>query len=139
MWLVETSVKRAVFAFMFTAALVGLGLMSIGRVGIDLFPEIDLPYVSVTVALEGASPDTIESEVSIIIEDSLSTIDGIESMQSFSTEGVSQVVIEFALSSNVDVKTQDVRDKVQQALSDLPPAIDPPIVEKADPDAAPIL
>ena len=107
MWLVETSVKRAVFAFMFTVALVGLGLMSIGRVGVDLFPEIDLPYVSVTIVLEGASPDTIESEVSIIIEDSLSTIDGIESMQSFSSEGVSQVVIEFALSSNIDVKTQD--------------------------------
>lgn len=139
MWLVETSVKRAVFAFMFTVALVGLGLMSIGRVGVDLFPEIDLPYVSVTIVLEGASPDTIESEVSIIIEDSLSTIDGIESMQSFSSEGVSQVVIEFALSSNIDVKTQDVRDKVQQALSDLPPAIDPPVIEKADPDAAPIL
>lgn len=139
MWLVETSVKRAVFAVMFVAALVGLGLMSMGRVGIDLFPEIDLPYVSVTTLLEGASPNTVETEVSIIIEDNLSTIDGIESMQSFSSEGISRVIVEFALSSNIDVKTQDVRDKIQQALSELPQGVDPPVVEKADPDAAPIL
>ena len=139
MWLVETSVKRAVFAVMFIAALVGLGLMSMGRIGIDLFPEIDLPYVSVTTVLEGASPNTIETEVSIIIEDRLSTIDGIESMQSFSSEGKSRVIVEFALSSNIDVKTQDVRDKIQQALAELPQGVDPPVVEKADPDAAPIL
>lgn len=139
MWLVETSVKRAVFTVMFIAALVGMGLMSMGRVGIDLFPEIDLPYVSVTTLLEGASPNTVETEVSVIIEDSLSTIDGIESMQSFSSEGMSRVIVEFALSSSIDVKTQDVRDKIQQALAELPQGVDPPVVEKADPDAAPIL
>ena len=139
MGIVNISIRRPVFAVMMIAALVGLGWISIGRLGVDLFPNVEFPYVTVTTILEGASPETIESEVTDIIEENVNTIDGIESLQSFSTEGVSSVLIEFALTTDVNVKVQDVRDKVQLALAELPPDVDPPVVDKVDPDAAPII
>ncbi len=139
MWLVDVSIRRAVFAVMLITALISLGWISLGRLGVDFFPEMELPYVSVTTTLQGASPETIETEITDIIEDSLSTIDGIETMQSFSSEGRSRVVIEFLLEADINVKTQDVRDKIQLALSDLPQGVEPPVVDKVDPDAAPIV
>ena len=139
MGIVKTSIRHPVFAVMIIAALVGLGWISIGRLGVDLFPNVEFPYVSVTTTLEGASPETIESEVTDIIEENVNTIDGIESLQSFSNEGVSSILVEFALTTDINVKAQDVRDKVQLALADLPSDVDPPVVDKVDPDAAPII
>lgn len=139
MWLVDISIRRAVFAVMLIASLVGLGLMSMGRLGVDLFPDVEFPYVNVTATLDGASAETMESEVTDILEEYINTIDGIETLQSFSSEGRAQILIEFNLSSNAREKVQDVRDKVQVALAELPPDMDPPIVDKVDPDAAPII
>jgi len=139
MWLVDLSIRRAVFAVMIIASLVGLGYMSIGRLGVDLFPDVEFPYVNVTAVLDGASPETMESEVTDILEEYINTIDGIETLQSFSSEGRTQILIEFDLSSDAREKVQDVRDKVQLALAELPPDMDPPIVDKVDPDAAPII
>lgn len=139
MWLVNLSIKRPVFAVMIIGALVVLGWISIGRLGVDLFPDVEFPYVSVTTTLEGASPDTMETEVSDVIEESVNTISGIKQLRSTSADGQSLVFIEFELEENVDVKAQDVRDKVNIALRDLPEDVDPPVIEKVDPDAAPIL
>lgn len=139
MWLVDISIKRPVFAVMMIGALVVLGWISIGRLGVDLFPNIEFPYVAVTTTLEGASPDTMETEVSDVIEENVNTISGIKQLRSTSADGISQVFIEFELSENVDVKAQDVRDKVNIARRDLPEDIDPPVIEKVDPDASPIL
>ena len=139
MSLVDTSIRRAVLAVMLIASLVGLGFMSMGRLGVDLFPDVEFPYVNVTATLEGASAETMESEVTDILEEYINTIDGIETLQSFSSEGRAQILIEFNLSSNAREKVQDVRDKVQVALAELPPDMDPPIVDKVDPDAAPII
>ena len=139
MWLVELSIRRQVFAVMIIAALVGLGMLSMDRIGVALFPNIELPYVSVTTVLEGASPETMESEISDIIEESINTIDGIESLQSFSSEGLSRVLVEFDLQEDVNIKVQDVRDKVQIARANLPADAKPSIVDKVDPDATPII
>lgn len=139
MSLVDISIRRAVFAVMLIASLVGLGSMSMGRLGVDLFPDVEFPYVNVTATLDGASAETMESEVTDILEEYINTIDGIETLQSFSSEGRAQILIEFNLSSNAREKVQDVRDKVQVALAELPPDMDPPIVDKVDPDAAPII
>lgn len=139
MSLVDISIRRAVFATMLIASLVGLGFMSMGRLGVDLFPDVEFPYVNVTASLEGASAETIESEVTDILEEYINTIDGIETLQSFSSEGRAQILIEFSLNSDAREKVQDVRDKVQVALAELPPDMDPPIVDKVDPDAAPII
>jgi len=139
MWLVDVSIRRPVFAVMIIGALVVLGYISIGRLGIDLFPNVEFPYVSVSTTLEGASPDTIETVVTDVVEENINTISGIKQMKSVSAEGLSQVFIEFELSEDVNVKAQDVRDKTALARRDLPDDIEPPIVEKLDPDAAPIL
>ncbi len=139
MWIADVSIRRPVFALMITLALTALGLISLSRVGVDLFPKVETPYVSVTTALEGASADTIEREVTDVLEEYLNTIGGIETLRSTSSEGLSQVFVEFALTESLDEKAQDVRDKVSRALADLPRDVDPPLIEKMDPDAAPIL
>ena len=137
MWLVDLSIKRPVLAVMIIGALVVLGWISMGRLGVDLFPDVEFPYVAVTTTLEGASPDTMETEVSDVIEESVNTISGIKQLRSTSADGLSQVFIEFELEENVDVKAQDVRDKVNIARRDLPEDLDPPVIEQVDPDAAP--
>ena len=139
MWLVNVSIRRPVFAVMVIGGLTVLGWLSLGRLGIDLFPNVEFPYVAISGTLEGASPDTVETEITDIIESNVNTISGIKQLKSVSSDGISQVFIEFELEEKVDVKAQDVRDKVNVARKDLPRDIDPPIVEKVDPDAAPIL
>jgi HAE1 family hydrophobic/amphiphilic exporter-1 len=139
MWLVDVSIRRPVFATMLIGTLVVLGLVSFGRLGVDLFPRVEFPYVAVTTTLEGAAPDTIETEVSDVLEEQLNTISGIRQLRSESAEGLSQVFIEFELGEDADIKAQEVRDKVNMAMRDLPVDADPPVVEKVDPDAAPIL
>ena len=139
MWISEISIRRPVFAVMLIAALVALGWISLGRIGVDLFPRVEFPFVSVTTLLEGAAPETIETEVTDPIEEQTNTISGIEALRSISSEGHSQVNIEFGLSEDVDVKAQDVRDKVSLALADLPADAEQPVVQKVDPDAQPIM
>ena len=124
---------------MLIASLVVLGLVSFNRLGVDLFPEVEFPYVSVTTALPGASPGTMETEVTDVIEEQLNTIAGLRQMRSISAEGVSIVNLEFELEEDADLKAQEVRDKMSRLAADLPDDSEPPVIEKVDPDAAPIL
>jgi HAE1 family hydrophobic/amphiphilic exporter-1 len=135
----DFSIRRPVFAVMLIGALVLLGLVSLGRLGTDLFPRIEFPFMAVTTLLEGATPQTVESEISDPIEEQLNTIGGVEELRSVSSEGISQVFVQFALEEDADQRAQDVRDKVARARGDLPLDAQPSIVEKVDPDAAPIL
>lgn len=135
----DVSIRRPVLAVMLVGALVVLGWLSLSRLGVDLFPNVEFPYISVTTTLEGASPGTIESEVTDVIEEYVSTISGLRQVRSSSTEGISQVVLEFELDEEVSEKSEDVRDKISRAIADLPPEAEAPIVEKVDPDAAPIM
>ena len=139
MWLADVSIRRPVFAAMLIASLVVLGIVSFNRLGVDLFPEVEFPYVSVTTALPGASPGTVETEVTDIIEERLNTIAGLRQMRSISAEGVSIVNLEFELEEDADLKAQEVRDKMSRLGADLPVDAEPPVIEKVDPDAAPIL
>lgn len=137
--LAALSIRRPVFAVMAIGALVVFGLISWGRIGVDMFPKVDFPYVVISTTLEGASPDTVETEITEVIEEAVNTVSGIQSLQSASTEGLSRVMVEFKLSENADVKAQDVRDRVATVIRDLPTDADPPVVQKVDPDADPIL
>ena len=139
MQIADTSIRRPVFAVMLIGALVTLGWISLGRLGVDLFPKVEFPYVAVTTMLPGASPDAIETEVSDVIEEYVNRISGIKELRSVSSEGLSQVFIQFELEENVDIKAQDVRDKVALAQRDLPQEAEAPIIEKIDPASAPIL
>jgi HAE1 family hydrophobic/amphiphilic exporter-1 len=140
MRLSELSLRRPVFAAMLNAALIGLGWLSLGQLGVDFFPKMEPPIVAVTTVLEGASPETVETEVTEELEERISEIGGLDSLVSKSSEGLSQIVAQFELGSlEVDAALQAVRDKVALARPDLPLEIEPPVVERFDPASEPIL
>jgi HAE1 family hydrophobic/amphiphilic exporter-1 len=137
--LAEICVRRPVFATMLILSLVVVGLFSYRSLGVDLFPKIDLPTITVTVVNPGASPQEIETEITDQVEGAVNTISGIDELRSTSVEGVSQVFITFLLEKNPDVAAQEVRDKVDLIANDLPVTAEQPIVQKLDTDAAPVV
>ncbi|TWT32500.1 Multidrug resistance protein MdtC [Posidoniimonas corsicana] len=139
MKLSQTAIERPVLTLMAFTALVVFGLVAYGTLGMALYPDVDMPMVTATVTYEGASPTTVETEVTEVLEEALSTISGIKSMRSDTSEGVSQVFLEFELQRDIDIAAQDVRDKISGIQNELPADADAPVVEKFDPDAAPIL
>lgn len=139
MKLVDTSIRRPVFTAVMMMILIVFGAYSYSRVGVDLFPEIDLPVVTITTVYPGADPSTVESRVSDPLEEAVSSISGIDELRSTSTENISLVIIRFDLEKDGDLAVQDVRDKVAANLADLPTDIDPPVIQKIDLGAAPIV
>ncbi len=139
MFLADVSIKRPVFATMIMAALVVLGLFSYLRLGVDLFPNVDLPIATITTTLRGASPEEVETSITKPIEEVVNTISGIDELRSTSFEGISQVIVSFGLQKNADVGAQEVRDAVARILRELPQGTDPPVIEKFDPGASPIM
>jgi HAE1 family hydrophobic/amphiphilic exporter-1 len=137
--LAEICIKRPVFATMLVLSFVVLGAFAYLHLGVDLFPKIDFPTVTVTVTLPGASPEEVETEITKKIEEAVNTIEGIDEMRSVSAEGVSQVFITFVLERKVDECAQDVRDRVSRIVKDLPKDADPPVIEKVDADAQPVM
>jgi len=137
--LAEICVRRPVFATMLILSLTVVGLFSYKSLGVDLFPKIDLPTITVTVVNRGASPQEIETEITDKVEGAVNTISGIDELRSTSVEGVSQVFITFLLEKNPDVAAQEVRNKVDLIVNDLPVTADQPIVQKLDTDAAPVV
>ncbi|HZT58056.1 MAG TPA: efflux RND transporter permease subunit, partial [Pyrinomonadaceae bacterium] len=137
--LAEICVRRPVFATMLILSLTVVGVFSFSSLGVDLFPKIDLPTITVTVVNQGASPREIETEVTDKVEDAVNTISGIDELRSTSVEGVSQVFITFILEKNADVAAQEVRDKVNLIVGDLPETAEQPVIQKLDTDAAPVL
>lgn len=139
MFLTRISVQHPVFATMMMVAIVVIGLFSYNRLGIDLFPETDLPIVVVTAAYTGASPSTVENEVSRPIELALNTIGGIDTITSDSYEGRSVVVVQFELDVDLQVAAQEVRDRVARLDAAFPDGVDTPQVTRFNPDDMPIL
>jgi len=137
--LANVSVKRPVFATVLVLGIVVLGIAGYSQLGVDRFPKVDMPMVSVVTRLPGAAPEEVESEITDKLEESLNTISGIEELRSISSEGVSQVFIMFELEKNIDVAAQEVRDKVNVVLPDLPRDLDAPVVSKLDPGATPVM
>lgn len=139
MRLAEICVKHPVFATMLTAFLVVIGIVSIRGLGVDLYPKVDFPTVTVTILLPGSGPEEMESQVTKPVEEALNTINGIQDLRSSTVEGIARIFVTFVLERNVEQAAQDVREKMSAVLSDLPPDIQPPIVEKFDPDSSPIM
>ena len=137
--LAEICVRRPVFATMLILSLTVVGLFSYKSLGVDLFPKIDLPTITVTVVNPGASPQEIETEITDKVEGAVNTISGIDELRSTSVEGVSQVFITFLLEKNPDVAAQEVRNKIELIINDLPVTAEAPIVQKLDTDAAPVV
>ncbi|MGB7926298.1 MAG: efflux RND transporter permease subunit [Pyrinomonadaceae bacterium] len=137
--LAEICVRRPVFATMLILSLTVVGIFSFFSLGVDLFPKIDLPTITVTVVNPGASPQEIETEITDKVEGAVNTISGIDELRSTSVEGVSQVFITFLLDKDANVASQEVRDKVDLIVPDLPETAEKPVVQKLDTDAAPVL
>ncbi len=138
-WLAELCVKRPVFATVLVLSLTVVGVFAFTRLGVDRYPKIDLPTILITTVEPGAAPEQIETEVTDKIEEGVNTISGIDELRSSSSEGVSQVIITFLLDKDIDVAAQEVRDKVNGVLPQLPKTIQQPRVDRMDPDAAPVL
>jgi multidrug efflux pump subunit AcrB len=138
-WLAEICVRRPIFATVLSLVILVVGGVFYTKLGVDQFPKVEFPAVVVLTRLPGASPEDVEREVSDKIEAAINTISGIDELRSNSSEGVSQVFVQFLLEKDVDVATQEVRDRVNAVLGDLPRDIDQPVISKLDADAQPIL
>ncbi|MBL8958095.1 MAG: efflux RND transporter permease subunit, partial [Myxococcaceae bacterium] len=138
-WLAELCVRRPVFAAVLTLVTIVVGGVFVTQLGVDQFPKIDFPVIVVSTVLPGASPGDIETSISDKIEGAVNTISGVDELRSNSSEGFSQVLVQFVLEKNVDVAAQEVQQKVNTVLAELPKGIDPPVVMKFDPDSVPIL
>src|SRR5919198_4258110 len=129
MSLLETFVRRPVFTTMVIATLVVLGLASFVQLGVDIFPKVDLPTITITTTLQGASPEEIESQITKPLEEVINTISGLDELRSSTIEGQSQIFATFVLERNVQEAANDVREKVGAILSQFPPGTETPVIE----------
>ena len=139
MQLSDMSIKRPVVAIVASMLLVVFGLYSFFKLPVRETPNIDRPVVNVGVNYTGASAEVVESKVVKVIEDQVSGIPGITAISSFSRDGGGRINLEFSEATNIDVAANDVRDQVSRVLYRLPQDADPPVIQKADSDADPIM
>ncbi|MEW6313013.1 MAG: efflux RND transporter permease subunit [Pseudomonadota bacterium] len=139
MTLPELSIKRHVLAFMLSAVLVLVGLIAYQRIGVDRFPYIEFPVVSITTAMKGANPDIVDASITSVIENQVNSVPGIQHIQSTSSPGVSVVAITFDLNKDIDIAFNEVQAKINQVLRQLPRDADPPVVAKVETNASPII
>ena len=139
MKLADVSIKRPVFATMLIMSLIVLGLFSFLKLNIDLYPDVDIPFVTVTTILPGAGPEQIETDVTKIIEDAVNPVEGVDYIQSTSQENVSIVIIAFKLEINGKDAAQDVREKIAAVRAQLPTDIEDPVIQRYDPASLPIM
>src|SRR5436309_12659665 len=137
--LAEICIRRPVFAAMIVLSLVVVGSASYFKLGVDRFPSVDLPTVSVRTQLPGASPEEMETLVSQPIEEVVNTVDGIDKLRSVSVQGSSIVIATFNLNRDIDTAAQDVRDRVATVVRDLPPDTKPPVIAKFNNDSTAIV
>jgi HAE1 family hydrophobic/amphiphilic exporter-1 len=137
--LAELSIKRPTFITCLVLLMLAVGAFSIGKLGVDLFPDVNFPIIFVSTPYKGAGPAEIETLVSKPLEDELSTLPGIKRLSSISQEGVSQVIAEFSLETDIKFAEQQVRDRVGSAKRLLPREIDEPVIKRLDPADQPIM
>ena len=139
MKLADVSIRRPVFATMMIMSLIVLGLFSYYKLNVDLYPDVDIPFVVITTILPGAGPEQIETDVTKIIEDAVNTVEGVDYIQSTSQENVSLVVIAFKLEINGKDAAQNVREKIAAVRANLPDEIEDPVIQRYDPASLPIM
>src|SRR5688572_12623213 len=138
-WLAEICVHRPVFATVIVLFLTVVGGFAFFTLGVDRFPKIDLPTISVRTSNPGAAPEEMEAEVTDVIEGALNTVPGVEEMRSSSSRGSSNVTLTFNLEKDPDVAFQEIQQKLSTVVNRLPESADPPVAQKSDPDSQPIL
>ena len=139
MTLSDLSIDRPVLTWMMILALVVFGVLGYNRLGVDMFPNMEFPVLSVTAMLENATPEGMEEDVTDVLEEGFNTIAGVRKISSTSYRGASLIQVEFELGTDLDVAVQEVRDKVAQARYELPPEVEPPVVDNFNPNDQPVL
>jgi len=139
MSLSSVSIRRPVLATVMSILIILFGILGLNYLGVREFPSVDPPVISIQTNYVGANADIIEYQITEPIEEAVSRVQGIRTVSSVSRDGRSTVTVEFNLDIDLEVAANDVRDKVQSAVENLPPDVDPPIVSKADADAFPII
>ncbi len=137
-WLANVCVRRPIFASVLVAVFVVVGIVGYRSLGVDKFPKVDFPMVMIVTPYPGASPGAVETDVTQKIEEAVNTVSGLDTLTSFSTEGVSLVLAQFELEIDPKDAASDVNEHIATVLRDLPPGTRPE-VRRADPDAAPVL
>ena len=132
-------IRRPVTTVMFSLVLIVLGLIGYSRMGVDMYPDVDFPYVTVQTTLQGSSPEEIETSITKEVEEAVNVISGIDTITSQTMEGASFIIIKFDLEKDPDVAAQEVRDNVNKIEKELPDGIDSPVISKLDVGAAAIL
>jgi len=135
----EVSIQRPILTWMMTLALLVFGVLGFLRLGVDQFPNMDFPVLTVQAVLEGATPEGMEEDVTDVLEEHLNTIAGVRSIRSTSYQGVALIVVEFNLGVDLDIAAQDVRDKAALARVALPVTLEPPVVGSFNPNDTPVL
>jgi HAE1 family hydrophobic/amphiphilic exporter-1 len=133
------SIRRPVFTTMIMLGLIVLGIFSFSGLPIDQFPDVDIPVVTVQTVYPGASPETIEREVTRRMEEAFNPVEGVDKITSQTLEGVSVVIVEFELGRDADQASQDLRAKIEGIRRELPADIEQPLVQKFDPSSTPII
>src|SRR4051812_38908754 len=139
MFISDFAIRRPIITVVTMIALVVFGLASLARLDTDEFPDIDQPIVFIGIAYPGAAPDVVEREVVNRLEDKISGISGVDKLNSTSTDGYGQIVVQFVFAKDVDQATQDVRDAISSVRQQLPQEILEPVVARFDPDQLPIV
>jgi hydrophobic/amphiphilic exporter-1 (mainly G- bacteria), HAE1 family len=137
--LAEVCIKRPVFAAMIVLSLVVVGAASYFKLGVDRFPSVDVPTIFIRATLPGAAPEEMETSVAQVIEEAVNRVEGLEQLRSIARQGAAFVILTFDLNRDINVAAQDVRDRIQGVLRQLPPGMDPPSVNKSDNDSQPVI
>src|SRR4029078_3863016 len=132
MWISDTSIRRPVFATMFIVSFLVLGIVSMTRLGIDLFPDVRFPFVNITCVYPGASPEEVETLVTKPIEDAVAGINGVKRIQSSSTESLAMIGFELGLEIAAQSAAAEVREKVAAIRSRLPKEVEDPTIVRFD-------
>ena len=135
----EISIKNPVFAWMLMIGLMVFGVLGCHGMGVGQMPDVDFPVLNVSVLWEGAAPEVMESDVVDIIEDSVMGIQGLRDISSSSAEGKANIKLEFDLDRDIDIALQEVQSKLSEARRRLPVDMDPPIIQKFNPEDQPIM
>jgi hydrophobe/amphiphile efflux-1 (HAE1) family protein len=138
-WLASICVRKPVFASVLILLICVVGGAGYVKLNVDRFPKVDFPVVVVNTVMRGAAPEEMETDITEKVEEAVNTISGIDEMTSTTSEGVSTVVITFVLEKNVDVAVQEVRDRINQVIYQLPRDAETPLVQKFDPDSVPVV
>ena len=139
MTLSDLAIERPVLTWMMTLALIVFGVLGYNRLGVDQYPNMEFPVLTITATLPGASPESVEEDMVDVIEEQVSTLSGVRSVRSTSYRDAAQIVVEFELGTDLDLMAQEVRDAVGRVRGQLPNEMEPPVVGNFNPNESPVL